>query len=74
MEKEPTNLSDMPKPNLRSLRQKLNISQVAIAKSINISQNHYSNIETGTRKPSPKVAKKIAKVLGFPNWFSLLDS
>ena len=72
MKSKPTNLRD--KPNLRNLRQKMKISQVAIAKEVEISQNHYSNIETGVRKPSPEVAQKIAKILGFPNWYSLLEN
>lgn len=72
MKSQPTNLRD--KPNLRKLRHKMKISQVAIAKEVEISQNHYSNIETGVRKPSPEVAQKIAKILGFPNWYSLLEN
>ena len=32
---------------------------------VNVSQPAYSNIENGRRRPSPEVAQRIAKVLGF---------
>lgn len=40
-------------------------TQTEIATLCGISQNFYSCIETGERKPSVEVAKKIASVLGF---------
>lgn len=40
-------------------------SQKQVAKEAGITQQHYSLIEHGDRKPSVPVAKKIAAVLGF---------
>lgn len=42
-----------------------NKTQKEIAAKSNISQNFYSCIECGARRPSPEVAKRIASVLGF---------
>lgn len=42
-----------------------NTSQAEIAKKCGISQNFYSWIELGERRPSVETAKKIAAVLGF---------
>ena len=44
---------------------KLGISQKEAADMVNVSQPAYSNIENGRRRPSPEVAQRIAKVLGF---------
>ena len=41
-------------------------SQTQIAEAAGISQQMYSAIELGERRPSVEVAKKIASVLGFP--------
>ena len=40
-------------------------TQAQIAKAVGISQQMYSAIELGERRPSIEVAKKIAAVLGF---------
>jgi putative transcriptional regulator len=40
-------------------------SQTQIAKAVGITQQMYSAIELGVRRPSVEVAKKIAAVLGF---------
>ena len=40
-------------------------SQTQIAKEAGITQQMYSFIELGERRPSVEVAKKIAAVLGF---------
>jgi len=40
-------------------------SQTQIAKAAGITQQMYSFIELGVRRPSVEVAKKIAAVLGF---------
>jgi len=40
-------------------------SQFEVADAVGISQNFYSWIELGERTPSPKVAKKIGKLLDF---------
>ena len=42
-------------------------AQAQIAEAVGISQQMYSFIELGERRPSVEVAKKIAAVLGF-NW------
>lgn len=52
---------------LRNKRIKDKISQEDLSNRVGISQNYYSSIETGNRRPSPKVAKKIAKELNL-NW------
>ena len=41
------------------------MQQKEVADQVSIAQATYSNIEHGKRRPSPKVAKKIAEVLGF---------
>ena len=59
---------------LKKLRMEASYSQTSFAQIIGISQNHYSNIENGTRLPSPEVAKRIAGVGGFSNeWYRLLE-
>lgn len=50
---------------LIELRKKENISQEELAKKCNTTQMTISNIENGTRRPSPELAKEIAKVLNF---------
>lgn len=40
-------------------------SQAQIAEAVGISQQMYSAIELGERRPSVEVAKKIADVFGF---------
>jgi putative transcriptional regulator len=40
-------------------------AQAQIAEAVGISQQMYSAIEVGARRPSVEVAKKIAAVLGF---------
>lgn len=42
-------------------------AQAQIAEAVGISQQMYSAIELGERRPSVEVAKKIASVMGF-NW------
>ena len=42
-------------------------TQAQIAKAAGITQQMYSFIELGERRPSVEVAKKIAAVMGF-NW------
>lgn len=60
--------------DLRNIRKKKSLSQRAVAEQAGISQNHFSNIEIGVRRPSPDVAKRIAATLGFPDeWYRLLD-
>ena len=42
-------------------------TQTQIAEAVGITQQMYSAIELGERRPSVEVAKKIAAVMGF-NW------
>lgn len=45
-------------------------SQQMVAELAGISQNYYSCIETGARRPSVPTAKKLGEVLDFPwIWF-----
>ncbi|MDI9413379.1 MAG: helix-turn-helix transcriptional regulator [Bacillota bacterium] len=50
---------------LQELRDKVGATQKEVAELLQITQQHYSYIETGVRRPSPQVAKKIAGLLGF---------
>ena len=47
-------------------------SQAQIAEAVGISQQMYSAIELGERRPSVEVAKKIAAVMGF-DWTRFYD-
>lgn len=40
-------------------------SQAQVAEAAGITQQMYSAVELGERRPSPEIAKKIAAVLGF---------
>lgn len=48
-------------------------TQENISKKIGISRSHYAQIESGDRTPSVKVAKRIARVLGF-DWTCFFDN
>lgn len=48
---------------LSNLREGCNLTQAEISKRAKISQGYYSDIESGTRCPSPGVAGRIARVL-----------
>ena len=58
---------------LKILRVKKSLSQAEVAKQADISQTHYSNIEAGDRTPSASVARKIATILDFTDWYRLLE-
>ncbi len=57
---------------LKAKRINANLSQKELAKKIDISQSHYSGIETGKENPSITIAKKISNALGF-NWILFFD-
>ena len=40
-------------------------SQYKVAEEIGIAQSTYASIETGSRRPSVEMAKRIAKAMGF---------
>jgi len=50
---------------LIAYRKAKNLSQNEIADAVGIKQVTYANYELGLRRPSPKIAKKIAKVFNF---------
>ncbi len=49
---------------LARLREGAGLTQEKLSRAAAISQGYYSDIEGGTRCPSPKVAGRIALVLG----------
>ncbi|PEQ05109.1 helix-turn-helix transcriptional regulator [Bacillus toyonensis] len=57
---------------LVKIRKQNKLTQVNLAKILNISPSHYGDIETGRRTPSSLIALKIATFLEFPiEWFIL---
>ncbi len=46
-------------------REKSKLSQSELSSLCNITQQYYSYIELGERRPSPETAQKIAEVLNF---------
>lgn len=52
---------------LACIREGINMTQTELSKRAKVSQGYYSDIESGTRCPSPAVASRIAKVLGLPD-------
>lgn len=50
---------------LKDIRLKLDLTQEQVAERAGISRTFYTEIETGSKKPSTKTAKKIAQVLNF---------
>lgn len=60
--------------NLKDLREQMGFSQAYLAKKINISQQYYSKLEEGKRRPSPKIARKLAVIFNIPDrWYEFLD-
>ena len=50
---------------LKELRELQGYSMNGVAREVDITQQFYWYIETGRRRPSPELAQKIAKLLGF---------
>lgn len=50
---------------LKKIRASKGKSQIEVCKAAGISQSFYSSIESGVRRPSVEVAKKIAEFLDF---------
>lgn len=50
---------------LQKLRQAMGYTQQTFSNAIGISRNHYSQIETGDKNPSLKLALRIKKALGY---------
>jgi transcriptional regulator with XRE-family HTH domain len=63
----------VPRKWLINIRNNENLTQNEVADSIGISRAYVTSIETGTRQPSVKVAKRIAKLLNF-EWTIFFDS
>lgn len=51
--------------NLREIREKKNMTLLEVANASDVSEAYVSYLETGRRRPSVEVAKRIAEVLGF---------
>ncbi|PWV92010.1 DNA-binding XRE family transcriptional regulator [Paenibacillus cellulosilyticus] len=50
---------------LKEKRQRLSLTQDAIAERIGITRASYAHFETGRRTPAPRVAKRLAETMGF---------
>ena len=50
---------------LKKIREGKGLTMSVVAKDSEIAECYYSQIENGTRNASVKVAKRIAKALGF---------
>ena len=46
-------------------RKSKELTQTYVAKATGVTQQMYNYIENGKKNPSPKLAKKIGRVLGF---------
>ena len=55
----------MPREWLWKLRKEAKLKQADVAAQAGISIPTYSAYESGNRTPTPKSAKRLAKVLGF---------
>lgn len=51
--------------NLKQIRYTKEMTQAKVAEAAGIERASYTMIETGARRPSVEVAKRIAKVLDF---------
>lgn len=51
--------------DLKAVRKGARLSSAEVAERSGISYPHYNFIENGKRRPSVKVAKRIAALLGF---------
>ena len=50
---------------LIDIRKKRQLEQSEVAKLVGVTQQFYSYIESGSRRPSPEVAQEIARILNF---------
>lgn len=51
---------------VRAIREALGMRQDGMAARAGIDKTHLSKIETGTKQPSPRIARAIAAELGVP--------
>ena len=54
-----------PRQWLLDKRTKANLTQDEVATQADIKRPYYTQIESGVRSPSVKVAKEIAEIIGF---------
>lgn len=57
---------------LKELRKKNNLNQEAVANFLGIKQHSYSNIESGKRKLSVNLAKKLGEFYNI-DWWTLYE-
>jgi len=50
---------------LKKLRTEKNMTMKQVSTQAGIAESTYSLIESGNRRPSPEVAQKLGKILGF---------
>ena len=50
---------------MKLIRKSLDLTQEQLAQYVGVSQSSIVQLENGNRKPSVKVAKRIASILGF---------
>lgn len=50
---------------LLEIRKKRKLTQQEVADLAGLKRSYYGMIETGNRRPSPEVAMRLAKALGF---------
>ena len=58
---------------LINIRKKRSLEQQDVAELIGTTQQFYNYVENGKRRPSPEIAIKIGKVLGF-DWRLFYES
>jgi transcriptional regulator with XRE-family HTH domain len=69
-----THVQELFIKNLRFLRKKHEISQVAFSEMINLSPNYLNAVENGKNFPSPEVIQKIADNLNVLPYELFLES
>lgn len=70
---ESLNIKNKKRTWLIKAREKKIFTQVEVAELIGTTPQFYNYIENGLRRPSPEVAKKIAKVLDF-DWTKFYET
>lgn len=63
MESPESSVSKLLGTNVQKYRKNKNLTQIELSEKIGISQKHLSDIETGTKFPSPGLIEKLAKEL-----------
>lgn len=58
--------------DLKRLRDEKNFTQCQVSQESDISLSFYCQIESGKRRPSIEVSKRIAKVFGI-NWYEIFE-